>query len=65
MDAPSTWGEFDLFDGYKKLDYDVVSFDPENEVATIRVKVNENTKELKVKGTSLIFGKSLNMNLVI
>lgn len=57
VDAPSTWGEFDLFDGYKKLDYDVVSFDPENEVATIRVKVNENTKELKVKGTSLIFGK--------
>ncbi|WP_323709287.1 NEAT domain-containing protein [Mammaliicoccus sciuri] len=57
VDAPSTWDEFDLFDGYKKLDYDVVSFDPENEVATIRVKVNENTKELKVKGTSLIFGK--------
>ncbi|MDO0952155.1 NEAT domain-containing protein [Mammaliicoccus sciuri] len=57
VDAPSTWVEFDLFDGDKKLDYDVVSFDPENEVATIRVKVNENTKELKVKGTSLIFGK--------
>lgn len=57
VDAPSTWVEFDLFDGDKKLDYDVVSFDPENEVATIRVKVNENTKELKVKGTSLIFGE--------
>ncbi|WP_161519724.1 NEAT domain-containing protein [Mammaliicoccus sciuri] len=57
VDAPSTWLEFDLFDGDKKLDYDVVSYDTENEVATIRVKVNENTKELKVKGTSLIFGK--------
>ncbi|MCJ1778010.1 NEAT domain-containing protein [Mammaliicoccus sciuri] len=57
VDAPSTWVEFDLFDGDKKLDYDVVSFDPENEVATIRVKVSENTKELKVKGTSLIFGE--------
>ncbi|MDT0668196.1 NEAT domain-containing protein [Mammaliicoccus sciuri] len=56
VDAPSTWLEFDLFDGYKKLDYDVVSYDTENEVATIRVKVNENTKELKVKGTALALG---------
>ncbi|MCD8873776.1 NEAT domain-containing protein [Mammaliicoccus sciuri] len=56
VDAPSTWLEFDLFDGDKKLDYDVVSYDTENEVATIRVKVNENTKELKVKGTALALG---------
>ncbi|MEB6215098.1 hypothetical protein MXL65_07690 [Mammaliicoccus sciuri] len=56
VDAPSTWLEFDLFDGDKKLDYDVVSYDTENEVATIRVKVNENTKELKVKGTVLALG---------
>lgn len=56
VDAPSTWLEFDLFDGDKKLDYDVVSYDTENEVANIRVKVNENTKELKVKGTALALG---------
>ncbi|WP_025906955.1 NEAT domain-containing protein [Mammaliicoccus sciuri] len=56
VDAPSTWLEFDLFDGDKKLDYDVVSYDTENEVATIRVKVSENTKELKVKGTALALG---------
>ena len=53
VDAPSTWVEFDLFDGDKKLDYDVVSYDTDNEVATIRVKVNKNTQELKVKGTVL------------
>ncbi|WP_353463247.1 NEAT domain-containing protein [Mammaliicoccus sciuri] len=45
-----------VFDGDKKLDYDVVSYDTENEVATIRVKVNENTKELNVKGTALALG---------
>ncbi|UXV32494.1 NEAT domain-containing protein [Mammaliicoccus sciuri] len=56
VDAPSTWLEFDLFDGDKKLDYDVVSYDTENEVATIIVKVNENTKELNVKGTALALG---------
>ena len=57
VDGPSTWLEFDLFDGTDKLDYEVVSYDTENEVATVRVKVKENTKEIKIKGT----GKALGM----
>ncbi|WP_422404617.1 NEAT domain-containing protein [Mammaliicoccus sp. JADD-157] len=57
VDGPSTWLEFDLFDGTDKLDYEIVSYDTENEVATVRVKVKENTKEIKIKGT----GKALGM----
>ncbi|MEB7966405.1 NEAT domain-containing protein [Mammaliicoccus sciuri] len=63
VDAPSTWLEFDLFDGDKKLDYEVVSYDTNNEVATIRVKVNKNTQELKVKGTALALDSKTELEL--
>lgn len=56
VSAPSTWVEFDLFDGDNKLDYEVVSYDTKKGRVLLRVKVKNNTEQINVKGTSEAFG---------